>query len=208
MGVVLVAHGEPLLRAGMRAALESARLQVLDAATLAAVDEQASAADALVIDADLGGPGAALPVCARLAAHGQARVIVVLSRGREADIGAVARAGVAGILTSQATAAQFVAAVLDALAGGSPVSPELAGLLLGAARRAAEGESGAALTARELQVLSLAAEGRSNRQIGDRLFLSENTVKNHLRRINEKLGVNTRTEAVTRAVRDGLISIS
>lgn len=65
-------------------------------------------------------------------------------------------------------------------------------------------ESG--LTPRELEILGLIAEGLTNRQIGERLFVSENTVKTHSARVFEKLGVGRRTEAVKEGRRRGLIA--
>ena len=64
------------------------------------------------------------------------------------------------------------------------------------------------LTGRELEVLSLVAEGQTSRQIGTLLFISENTVKNHIRNILDKLGLHSRSEAVLYAVREDLISLS
>ncbi|MEI7655441.1 MAG: response regulator transcription factor, partial [Actinomycetes bacterium] len=61
---------------------------------------------------------------------------------------------------------------------------------------------------REREVLSLVAEGLNNRAVASRLYISENTVKNHVRNIHEKLGVHNRMEAVVRAVREGLLKIA
>ena len=64
------------------------------------------------------------------------------------------------------------------------------------------------LTGRELEVLQLVAHGLTSRKIGEQLFISENTVKNHIRNILDKLGLHSRNEAVLYAVREDLISIS
>ena len=64
-----------------------------------------------------------------------------------------------------------------------------------------------ALTQRELEVLKLVAKGQSNREIGDELYISENTVKNHVRNILEKLHLHSRMEAVIYAVRERLLNI-
>jgi len=63
------------------------------------------------------------------------------------------------------------------------------------------------LTEREMEVLTLVAEGLNNRDIGQRLFISENTVKNHIRNILEKLHLHSRMEAVVYAVREKLLDI-
>ena len=63
------------------------------------------------------------------------------------------------------------------------------------------------LDAEGLEVLELVAQGNTNREIGELLFISENTVKNHIRNILDKLGLHSRNEAVLYAVREDLISI-
>ena len=63
----------------------------------------------------------------------------------------------------------------------------------------------AELTGRELEVLAMIAEGMTSREISDELFISENTVRNHVRNILDKLGMNSRFEAVNWAYREGLI---
>ena len=64
------------------------------------------------------------------------------------------------------------------------------------------------LTDREMEVLRLVAQGLNNRDIAKQLYISENTVKNHIRNIHEKLQVHSRMEAVVRAVREGVLRIA
>jgi DNA-binding NarL/FixJ family response regulator len=64
-----------------------------------------------------------------------------------------------------------------------------------------------ALTGREIEVLQSIAEGMTSKEVGERLFISENTVKNHVRNILDKLGLRSRSEAVMYALREDLISI-
>jgi two-component system NarL family response regulator len=63
------------------------------------------------------------------------------------------------------------------------------------------------LTGREIEVLQLVARGMTSREIGDSLFISENTVKNHIRNILDKLGLHSRNEAVLYALREEFISL-
>ncbi|MGI9641345.1 MAG: response regulator transcription factor, partial [Acidimicrobiia bacterium] len=63
------------------------------------------------------------------------------------------------------------------------------------------------LTGREIEVLGLVADGNTSRQIGDALFISENTVKNHIRNILDKLGLHSRNEAVLYAIRENIITL-
>ena len=69
-------------------------------------------------------------------------------------------------------------------------------------------QAGAKLTEREMQVLRLVAQGLNNKDIAEQLFISENTVKNHIRNILEKLQLHSRMEAVVYAVREKLLEIT
>jgi len=97
--------------------------------------------------------------------------------------------------------------------GQSLISPSMASKLLNEfnamSRRAEEKQQfpAPALTARELEVLKNVARGMSNREIADELYISENTVKNHVRNILEKLHLHSRMEAVIYAVREKLLDI-
>jgi two-component system NarL family response regulator len=94
--------------------------------------------------------------------------------------------------------------MLDAIrhvhAGRRLMAPEVAA-------RLADRVSSPSLTAREVNVLELVAKGMSNREIGAALFLSEDTIKTHLRRIYAKLGVGDRTEAALLAVQRGIVKL-
>ena len=102
---------------------------------------------------------------------------------------------------------------IDAVdAGGAALSPTMAGKLLDVTNQLLRHEELLAsrkptLTGREIEVLGLVAQGNTSRQIGEILFISENTVKNHIRNILDKLGLHSRNEAVLYAVREDLISI-
>ena len=141
------------------------------------------------------------------------RVLVVASAASTADLAGAVRAGANGVLARESTPEELVGAVRTVAEGRTLLSAEMAATLLdefaSLVRRADGQEPGPArLTARELDVLRLVAQGLNNRAIAERLFISENTVKNHVRSIHEKLQVHSRTEAVVRAVRDGLLAIA
>ena len=89
----------------------------------------------------------------------------------------------------------------DVAQGYRRLSPEVADKL-------AEHVTSPQLTERELEVLRAMAEGKSNREIGAALFISEGTVKSHVNSILGKLGVEDRTQAVTAALRRGLVELS
>lgn len=151
-------------------------------------------------------------VCERLRAeHPQTRVVILSARDDDAGLGGAVRAGATGYLLEDCTPDELVQAVRVVASGGSLLSPAMAGRLLdefaSLVRRNEAGEA-TALTRRELDVLRLMAEGMGNRAIAEHLFISENTVKNHVRNVHEKLQVHSRMEAVVRAVREGLLEIA
>lgn len=119
-------------------------------------------------------------------------------------------AGARGYLLKDVTLEQLTRAV-DALAGGGTlIAPSITDRLLRALRAGpAQADARALpiepLTERELEVLRLMAEGYSNREISDALFLAEGTVKNHVSTILAKLGARDRTRAVLRALREGVL---
>jgi DNA-binding NarL/FixJ family response regulator len=114
------------------------------------------------------------------------------------------RMGVRAVLPADASAAEILAAIEGAAAGLALIDPaELEALLEGAPRPTAELE--APLTGRELEVLRMLADGAGNKSIAWKLEISESTVKSHVAQILAKLHAGTRTEAVTRGIRQGLI---
>lgn len=133
-------------------------------------------------------------------------VVVLTAMAEEAMLMDAIMAGAVGYLLKNASADEIVAAVDAAAAGGSLVAPGLARALL---RRIREEHPDIQrprppLSAREREVLALMVEGYDNAEIARRLYISQNTVKNHVAAILEKLGVDNRLQAAVRAVR-GLI---
>lgn len=119
----------------------------------------------------------------------------------EADDGLVAEAlgaGARAIVLKEAPLPDLIRALEAALAGRTYLDPALAAGVLG-------GEAGPVLRPRELDVLRLLAEGLSHESIGDRLEISTETVRSHLRKASTRLGAATRTQAVATALRLGLI---
>ncbi len=120
------------------------------------------------------------------------------------------RAGARGYLLKDVTVEQLSAAVQTLAEGGTLIAPSITDRLLRAIKSspAPAGASGVVveqLTDRELEVLRLVAEGYSNRQIAGLVHLAEGTVKNHISSILIKLGARDRTNAVLRAIREGLL---
>lgn len=117
------------------------------------------------------------------------------------------RSGVRALLPETASAGEILAAVEAAGNGLAVVDPQELEALLAAMPAAETVESGGALTARELDVLRLMAEGAANKTIAWKLDISEHTVKFHVASILNKLNAGSRTEAVTKGLRCGMILI-
>ena len=113
--------------------------------------------------------------------------------------------GAAGYLLKTSTAAAIVQGVRDALAGGSPMNPRTARRVLEMFSQMAPRQSDYGLSDREKEILQLMTTGLIKKEIADRLTLSVHTVDTYLRRIYEKLEVNTRTGAVAKALKEGLV---
>ena len=119
-------------------------------------------------------------------------------------VAALVAAGARGVLWRDVDGERLVAALSAALAGATVLDEGMAALLL--EPRAAHA-SGVELTPREAEVLGLMAEGLSNKLIAARLGISDHTAKFHVNAVLEKLGAETRTEAVVRAARQGLLML-
>ncbi len=140
------------------------------------------------------------------------RLVVLIDTHSELSAANFARLGMSSVISRDASLDEVVLAIRQVLAGQKALDGQLASRLIAeltvAVRRAAAGQREGGLTKRELQVLTLVADGLPNREVANHLHISENTVKNHMRSIHEKLGVRTRTEAVVKAVREGLLDLS
>ena len=144
-----------------------------------------------------------------LAQHPEAQVLVLTSFGSDAKLFPAVRAGAVGYLLKDTTPEELVRAIRRTAAGESPLNPGVARRLLRELAHEAEREmpQGEALSPRETEVLRLLARGLGNLAIGERLFISEATVRTHVSSILAKLGVANRTQAALYALRQGLASI-
>jgi DNA-binding NarL/FixJ family response regulator len=139
-----------------------------------------------------------------------ARIIMLTVSDEEADLYEAVKNGASGYLLKDSSIDEVAQAVRVVADGQSLISPSMAIKLLDEFKQVSRSEQQVAtprVTDRELDVLRLVAQGLNNREIGARLFISENTVKNHVRNILEKLQLQSRMEAVMYAVREKLIDI-
>ena len=139
------------------------------------------------------------------------KILMLTVSDEEDDLYEAIKAGANGYLLKEISVEEVASAIHAVMQGQSLISPSMASKLLNEfnslARMAAEREQLPApvLTARELEVLKLVARGMSNKEVADELYISENTVKNHVRNILEKLHLHSRMEAVMYAVRKRLL---
>ncbi|GAA2287143.1 response regulator transcription factor [Actinomadura sp. NPDC048955] len=203
---ILLVDDHPVVRSGIRAMLadQPGFALVGEAATgLEGVEEaRRLSPDVVLMDLQLGAGMHGSEATRQITAAGAdaPRVLVLTTFDTDSDILAAIEAGATGYLLKDAPPDRLFTAIRSAAAGDSALAPSVASRLLGRMRSPT-----ATLTARELEVLRLVAEGLSNRGISRRLFLSETTIKTHLVHIYAKLGVDSRTAAVAAATRRGLI---
>jgi two-component system NarL family response regulator len=139
-------------------------------------------------------------------------VLLLTGSESEEDLLVGVKAGARGYLTKDTPLSELISAIDAVDAGGAALSTTMAGKLLDVAKQLLRHKELLAsrsptLTGREIEVLELVAQGNTNREIGELLFISENTVKNHIRNILDKLGLHSRNEAVLYAAREDLISL-
>ena len=214
---VLIADDHALFRRGLNMVLESE--EGIDVVAEAEDGEDAVAKaeelapDVVLMDVRmprLGGIEAARAVRDSLPS---AKILMLTVSDEEEDLYEAIKAGANGYLLKEISIEEVADAIRAVVQGQSLISPSMASKLLTEfntlVRRAEEKQQFPAprLTDRELEVLKLVAQGMSNREIADDLYISENTVKNHVRNILEKLHLHSRMEAVVYAVREKLLDI-
>ena len=198
---VVIVDDHPIVRAGLVGLVESADdLEVvgtgatgLDAVKLATE----LTPDIVLMDLrmpDLDGDEATARI---LSAVPDTRVVILTTYESDDSILRAIGAGASGYLLKAAPEAELLAGIRAVAAGEVALAPSVSRMLV---RQASRPTPGVSLTARELDVLRLVADGLSNREIGERLHLGEATVKSHLLHAFTKLEVSDRTRAVTRAM--------
>jgi DNA-binding NarL/FixJ family response regulator len=141
-----------------------------------------------------------------------AKIIMLTVSDEEADLYEAVKSGAAGYLLKDSSIEEVAQAVRVVADGQSLISPSMAVKLIDEFKQMSRPErehvpGGLRLTERELEVLRLVAKGMNNREIARQLYISGNTVKNHVRNILEKLQLHSRMEAVMYAVREKLLDL-
>ncbi|WP_420846504.1 response regulator [Nocardioides solisilvae] len=140
-----------------------------------------------------------------------AKVIMLTVSDEEADLYEAVKSGAAGYLLKDSSIEEVAQGIRVVADGQSLISPSMAVKLIDEFKQMSKPErnqvNGLRLTERELEVLRLVAKGLNNREIAKQLFISENTVKNHVRNMLEKLQLHSRMEAVMYAVKEKLLEL-
>jgi DNA-binding NarL/FixJ family response regulator len=207
---VIVADDHSLFRDGIVSLLEAAGHQVVEqvgdgkSAVESAEHQQP---DLVLMDINMPGMSGLEALVLIKKAAPEARVVMLTVSDDDADLFTAIKAGADGYLLKDLNASTFLEMLEGLERGDAAVTRKTAKRLMGGFKelsRQPESASGE-LTAREFELLSLLGKGLSNKVIAQRMFISENTVKYHIRNILQKLGVQNRTEAVATALRNGLI---
>ncbi|SBW20327.1 response regulator [Protofrankia symbiont of Coriaria ruscifolia] len=215
---VLIVDDHALFRRGLQMVLEQEKdIEVVgeapdgsEAVTMA-VD---TAPDIVLMDVRMPRRGGIDATSAIKQAVPSAKIVMLTISDEEGDLYDAIKAGAMGYLLKEISIDEVAAAIRAVHGGQSLISPSMASKLLTEfALMIKKADSRPQLptprlTDREMEVLRLVAKGLNNRDIAKQLFISENTVKNHIRNILEKLQLHSRMEAVVYAVREKLLEIT
>ena len=201
---IVIVDDHPVVRAGLASMLGTqAELEVIAAASsgeeaLRLVGEHLP--DVLLLDLRMPGLSGVETLQALKAAGRTVRVIILTNYETDEDIYRAVQAGAQAYLLKDTSLHEMLDAIRAVHAGKRYIPRHIAS-------RLAERMVRTDLTARELEILKLLSKGPTNKQIGHALGISNNTVRNHVLKIIEKLDVSDRTEAATTAIQRGLIDI-
>ena len=205
LSVVLV-DDHTMLRQALRRALESEGVEVVGEAA----DGEEGVRVALEMRPDVVLMDVSMPkvdgidATRRLTASGEMRVVMLTMHIDREVFDRALKAGAVGYVTKDCSINEVVEAIKLAANGDRAMSPRLAEALLKEARRHTDG----IISAREEEVLQLVADGLGTNEIGERLYISHRTVKNHLASIYDKLDARDRTQAVLMAVKMGIVKLT
>lgn len=213
MASVVIVDDAELFREALRAAFVQEGFDVVAVAAdaMSGIDRaREHEPDLLMLDLLMPGMSGLEVVESIIKASPRTRVVLLTTSESADDLLAAVRAGASGYLTKDTPLPRLVAAMQDVLDGGAAVSPAMGGKLFSALRdllrhRGSTTGRRPELTGRELEILGLVSKGMTSREIAHELFISENTVRNHVRNILDKLGMRSRFEAVNWAYREGLL---
>ena len=215
MASILIVDDAELFREALKAAFSQEGFEVVAVAAdaMAGIDlAREHEPDLVMLDLLMPGMSGLEVVGTIQKASPRSRVVLLTTSESAEDLLAAVKAGASGYLTKDTPLPRLAAAMREVLDGGAAISPAMGGKLFSAMRdllrhNGARSMRRSELTGREVEILGLVGEGKTSKEIADELFISENTVRNHVRNILDKLGMKSRFEAVNWAYREGLINI-
>ena len=201
---VLSVDDHPLLREGISAVINSQPDMLMIAEAASAHDGMLQfrkhRPDVTLMDLRLPDMSGVDTIVAIRAEFPDARIIMLTTFEGDVEIQRALEAGARGYMLKSMPPKDLMEGIRQVHAGKKRIPPQLAAQL-------AEHLSDEALTVREIEVLRQIAEGNRNRDIGEKLFITEETVKVHIKHIMEKLGASDRTQAIAIAIRRGIIHL-
>lgn len=202
---ILIVDDHPVVRAGLSSML--ATQPGIDVVGSASSGEEAlemvrrDMPDLLLLDLRMPGMSGIDTLLALKAMKATARVIILTSFEMDENIYRAVQAGALGYLLKDTSQSQMLEAISTVYSGKRYIPSQIAA-------RLAERMMRSNLTAREVEILEMLAKGLTNKQIGIGLSISDNTVRNHVNSIMEKMEVSDRTEAVAVAIQQGILQIT
>lgn len=175
--------------------------------------------DVVLMDINMPGKNGVDATADLIAEFSDARVVMLSIHDDESYVTHSLKSGALGYMLKEMDADEIVEAIKVVAAGGSYLHPKVTRNLVAEFRRLSEHENKGnfhqteirrpfhLLTKRECEVLQLLTDGQSNRSIGETLYISEKTVKNHVSSILQKMNVNDRTQAVVTAIKNGWVEV-
>lgn len=204
---ILIADDHPVVRTGLQGMLAGQPDfevvgEAADGAAAVALSERLCP-DVVLMDLRMPDTDGVTAIRHIKARHPEVHILVLTTYDTDADILRAIEAGATGYLLKDTGREELARAIRAAARGEAVLAPPVAAKLMQQMRTPGEER----LSARELEILRLVAQGKSNKEIGRDLHISQATVKTHLLHIYEKLGVSDRTSAVTEALRRGLLRL-
>ncbi len=201
---VIIVDDHPTFRMGLAALIDSqpgmAVVAQFSSGEEVLAAYQPGSASVILMDLRLGGMGGVETIMGLLARDAEAKVIVLTTYDADEDVFRAMQTGARSYLLKDMSTEEIAGTIRAVHQGRTEVPPRIAERLAARAQRQA-------LSPREQEVLQLLVRGRSNKEIGAHLFISEETAKSHLKTLFAKLKVRDRTDAAISAVRHGIVHL-